>query len=100
MRICVFCGSSAGARPEPAAAAAELGALLARRGLGLVTGGGKVGLMGVVADAALAAGGEVIGVIPRALVQRELAHEGLTALEVVGSMHERKQRMHDLSDAF
>lgn len=99
-RICVFCGSSAGARPAYANAARALGGELARRGLELVYGGGNVGLMGIVADATLAAGGRVTGVIPRALVSRELAHTGLTAQHVVSSMHERKQLMHDLSDAF
>ncbi len=100
MRICVFCGSSSGRASAYAAAARELGALLARRGFGLVYGGGNVGLMGVVADAALAGGGEVVGVIPRALVDRELAHARLTELVVVDTMHERKRRMHDLADGF
>jgi uncharacterized protein (TIGR00730 family) len=100
VHICVFCGSSPGRRPAYAAAARQLGGLLARRGIGLVYGGGKVGLMGVVADAVLAEGGEVIGIIPRALVDRELAHDALTRLIVVDSMHERKRRMHDISDAF
>ena len=100
MRVCVFCGSSPGRVPEYAAAARRLGSLLARRGVGLVYGGGNVGLMGLVADAVLADGGEVIGVIPRALVDRELAHARLTELVVVATMHERKQRMHDLSDGF
>lgn len=99
-RVCVFCGSSAGTRPAYADAARELGELLARRGICLVYGGGDVGLMGVLADSALAAGGEVIGVIPRALADREVAHGGLTALHVVRTMHERKQMMHDLSDGF
>src|SRR5262245_12742237 len=99
-RVCVFCGSSAGNRPEYADAARHLGAALARRGLGLVYGGGHVGLMGVVADAVLRAGGEVIGVIPQALVERELAQAGLTRLEVVDTMHQRKARMADLADAF
>ncbi|HVO79014.1 MAG TPA: TIGR00730 family Rossman fold protein [Candidatus Bathyarchaeia archaeon] len=99
-RICVFCGSSVGARPRYAAAARELGRALAGRGLGVVFGGGKVGLMGVLADAALAAGGEAIGVIPEALVAREIAHNGLTELRVVRSMHERKTLMADLADAF
>ncbi len=99
-RVCVFCGSSSGARPAYAAAARELGELLARHGIGLVYGGGDVGLMGVLADSALAAGGEVIGVIPQALADREVAHGGLTALHVVRTMHERKQMMHDLSDGF
>ena len=99
-RICVFCGSSVGARPNYAEAAGELGRTLAGRGLGVVFGGGKVGLMGVLADAALAAGGEAIGVIPEALVAREIAHNGLTKLHVVRSMHERKTLMADLADAF
>jgi len=99
-RICVFCGSSLGARPAYAAAARELGRTLAERGLGIVFGGGKVGLMGVLADAALAAGGETIGVIPEALVAREIGHQGLTTLHVVRSMHERKTLMADLADAF
>ncbi|MBI1846077.1 MAG: TIGR00730 family Rossman fold protein [Candidatus Rokubacteria bacterium] len=99
-RLCVFCGSSAGARPEYAETARDLGAALARRRLGLVYGGGSVGLMGVLADAVLAAGGEVIGVIPGPLATRELAHPGVTAMHVVGSMHERKTRMASLSDGF
>jgi uncharacterized protein (TIGR00730 family) len=99
-RICVFCGSSVGANPAYAAAARELGRTLAERGLGVVFGGGKVGLMGVLADAALAAGGEVIGVIPDALVAREIGHSGLTKLHVVRSMHERKTLMADLASAF
>ena len=99
-RLCVFCGSNVGARPEYAAAAREFAAAAVRRGLGLVYGGGNVGLMGVVADAALAAGGEVIGVIPSALQAKELAHAGLTELHVVRSMHERKAVMADLSDGF
>ncbi len=97
-RICVFCGSSSGRGPEYLDAATELGTLLARRGIGLVYGGAAVGLMRAVADAALAAGGEVIGVIPRALVEREIAHAGLTELRIVGSMHERKALMAELSD--
>jgi uncharacterized protein (TIGR00730 family) len=100
MRICVYCGSNAGRSPAYAAAARELGTLLASRGIGLVYGGGNVGLMGMVADAAIAGGGEVIGIIPRPLVDRELAHRGLSELHVTGSMHERKQLMHDLSDGF
>ena len=100
MRICVFCGSSSGEAPAYAAAAHQLGALMAARGIGLVYGGGNVGLMGVVADAVLADGGEVLGVIPAALVDRELAHARLTHLHVVDTMHQRKQRMHDLADAF
>ncbi|MBI1917770.1 MAG: TIGR00730 family Rossman fold protein [Planctomycetes bacterium] len=99
-RICVFCGSSAGGRPDYAEATTRLGRLLAERGLGLVYGGGHIGLMGVLADAVLAAGGEVIGVIPQSLVDRELAHPGLTELQVVATMHQRKSLMADLSDAF
>jgi len=98
--ICVFCGSSVGARPAYVEAARELGRTLAGRRLGIVFGGGKVGLMGVLADAVLAAGGEAIGVIPEALVAREIAHNGLTELRVVRSMHERKTLMADLADAF
>jgi len=98
--ICVFCGSSVGARPAYVEAARELGRTLAGRRLGIVFGGGKVGLMGVLADAVLAAGGEAIGVIPEALVAREIAHNGLTELRVVHSMHERKTLMADLADAF
>jgi uncharacterized protein (TIGR00730 family) len=98
--ICVFCGSSVGARPEYAAAAADFGRLLAERGIRVVYGAGNVGLMGVLADAALAAGGEVIGVIPQMLVDRELAHRGITELRIVTSMHERKALMAELSDAF
>jgi uncharacterized protein (TIGR00730 family) len=99
-RICVFCGSNPGSRPAYANAARALGTALARRGLGLVYGGGRVGLMGTIADAVLAAGGEAIGVIPEHLVARELAHTGLTELFVVPSMHERKARMAALSRAF
>ena len=99
-RICVFCGSSAGGRPEYAAAARAMGVALARRGIGLVYGAGNIGLMGILADAALEAGGEVIGVIPEALVAREVAHAGLTEMRVVQSMHERKALMADLSEAF
>jgi uncharacterized protein (TIGR00730 family) len=99
-RICVFCGSSPGANPVYLEAAREVGRTLARRGIGVVYGGGSVGLMGAVADAALGEGGEVIGVIPRALQLRELAHARLTNLLVVGSMHERKAKMADLSDGF
>jgi uncharacterized protein (TIGR00730 family) len=98
--LCVFCGSNPGASPAYAEAAAHLGRTLAARGLTLVYGGGRVGLMGVVAGAALAAGGRVIGVIPQALATLELAHGGLTELQVVGSMHERKARMSELSDGF
>lgn len=99
-RVCVFCGASSGRVPAYAEAARSFGAALAARGLGLVYGGGRVGLMGAVADAALAAGGEVIGVIPQELVDRELAHDGVTDLRVVGSLHERKAHMAELSDAF
>src|SRR5687768_1995205 len=98
--LCVFCGSSVGNRPEYAAAAREVGRLLAQRGIRLVYGAGNVGLMGVLADAALAAGGEVIGVIPQMLVDRELAHRGISDLRIVGTMHERKALMAELSDAF
>jgi len=98
--ICIFCGSSAGVRPAYAEAARVVGRLLASRGITLVYGGGAVGLMGIVADAAIAEGGQVIGVIPRALATREIAHVGLTELHVVESMHERKAMMADLSDAF
>jgi uncharacterized protein (TIGR00730 family) len=96
----VFCGASTGRSPAYAAAARAFGAAAAARGLGIVYGGGRVGLMGAVADGALAAGGEVVGVIPQALVDRELAHGGVTELHVVGSLHERKALMADLSDAF
>jgi uncharacterized protein (TIGR00730 family) len=99
-RVCVFCGASSGRRPLFAEAAHAFGAALARRGLGLVYGGGRVGLMGALADGALAGGCEVVGVIPRALVDRELAHTGLTELHVVASLHERKARMAELADAF
>jgi hypothetical protein len=99
-RVCVFAGSSAGARPEYAEAARGLAVELGRRRLGVVYGGGSVGLMGVLADAALAAGAEVIGVIPRPLASRELAHAGLTELRVVESMHERKATMAALVDGF
>jgi uncharacterized protein (TIGR00730 family) len=98
--VCVFCGSSPGADPAYEVAARAAGAAIAGRGLALVYGGAKVGLMGAVADAALAAGGEVFGVLPRGLAAKELAHTGLTRLEVVESMHERKARMAELSDAF
>jgi uncharacterized protein (TIGR00730 family) len=99
-RICVFCGSSAGARPAYAEATAEVARLLAGQGKGVVYGGGHVGLMGVLADTAMAAGGEVIGVMPQALVDREIGHTEISELRVVGSMHERKALMADLSDAF
>src|SRR5512139_2448306 len=99
-RVCVFCGSSPGRDPGHLDAARRMGRALAARGLGVVYGGGSVGLMGALADAALAAGGEVVGVIPRALQLRELAHDGLTALHVVGSMHERKAKMAELAHGF
>jgi len=99
-RICVFSGSSAGARAEYAAAARALGTALVARGLSLVYGGAKVGLMGVIADTVLAAGGEVIGIIPKRLMTKELAHPGLAELRVVPSMHDRKREMADLADAF
>jgi uncharacterized protein (TIGR00730 family) len=99
-RVCVFCGASSGRVPAYADAARAFGAALAGRGLGLVYGGGRVGLMGAVADGALAAGGEVVGVIPQELVDRELAHSGVTELRVVASLHERKALMAELSDAF
>ena len=99
-RVCVFSGSSPGARPAYRAMARSLGTSLARAGLGLVYGGAKVGLMGALADAAIESGGEAIGVIPKALVDKELAHPGLTELRVVASMHERKQQMAELADAF
>jgi uncharacterized protein (TIGR00730 family) len=99
-RVCVFCGSSPGARPAYAQATAELARLLAGEGIGVVYGGGAVGLMGVLGDSVLAAGGEAIGVIPQALVDREIGHSGLTELRVVGSMHERKALMAELADAF
>jgi uncharacterized protein (TIGR00730 family) len=99
-RICVFCGSSAGSRPEYRAATEELGTELARRNIGLVYGGGNVGLMGIVADAVLRAGGKAVGVIPEHLMRREVGHNRLTKLHVVRSMHERKALMADLSDAF
>ena len=99
-RVCVFCGSQAGGDPVYATTAGELGRLLASRRTTLVYGGGHVGLMGVIAEAALRAGGEVIGVIPEGLKQRELAYDNLTELIVTHTMHERKQRMADLSDGF
>jgi uncharacterized protein (TIGR00730 family) len=100
MRICVFCGSKKGHGSKWLQASEALGRELARRQVGLVYGGGAIGLMGVIADAALAAGGEVIGVIPESLVLPEVAHAGLTRLEVVQTMHQRKARMAELSDAF
>ena len=99
-RICVFAGSSRGAREDYASAAQQLARELVAQGYEVVYGGGKVGMMGVLADAALAAGGKVIGVIPRALLEKEVAHAGLTELRVVGSMHERKAMMAELSIGF
>jgi uncharacterized protein (TIGR00730 family) len=99
-RVCVFCGASPGRDPRYAAAAAAVGTELAGRGIELVYGGGRLGLMGTVADAALAAGGRVIGVIPTGLVDRELAHRGVTELRIVATLHERKAQMAELSDAF
>jgi uncharacterized protein (TIGR00730 family) len=99
-RICVFCGASPGRRPAYLELARSVGAGLAERGIGIVYGGGRVGMMGAVADAALAAGGEVIGVIPRGLVERELAHRGVTELRVVETLHQRKATMSDLADGF
>lgn len=99
-RVCVYCGSNPGTDPAYAAAAVELGTLLAERGIGLVYGGGDVGLMGIVADAALAAGGHVTGVIPQDLWDKEVGHEGLSELLVVHSMHERKLAMADRADGF
>lgn len=98
--LCVFCGSSSGTDPVYRDAAARVGTMLSEQGIRLVFGGGKVGLMGVVADACLAAGGEVIGVIPRALRKKEISHETVTKLHVVGTMHERKALMAELSDGF
>lgn len=98
--ICVYCGSNAGNKPAYAERAIALGDRIAKQGLRLVYGGGNVGLMGTVANAVLAAGGEVTGVIPQQLADWEVAHRGLTTLEIVGSMHERKMRMFELSDAF
>ena len=99
-RIAVYCGSATPADPAYMALASSVGAALAQRGIGVVYGGGRLGLMGAVADAALAAGGEVIGIIPEALVGAEVAHRGCTELHVVPGMHERKRRFTDLSDGF
>ena len=98
--MCVFCGASAGNDPVYAGAGRELGAMMAARGIQLVFGGGHVGMMGVVADAVLGAGGEAVGVIPEHLVEREVGHDRLSALHVVDTMHARKQKMFELSDAF
>lgn len=99
-RVCVFCGSSPGLRASYVEAAISLARHLVTQDIGIVYGGGRVGLMGALADAALEAGGDVIGVIPQALVDKEVSHRGLADLRVVGSMHERKALMNDLSDAF
>lgn len=98
--VCVFCGSQAGARPAYVEAARELGTILARRGIALIYGGGHVGMMGAIADAALAAKGRVIGVIPEHLMRPEIAHQGLTELRIVDSMHTRKRLMAERADAF
>jgi len=100
MSVCVFCGSAPGARASYSVAAKQLGTELALHGMTMVYGGGRLGLMGIVADAVLQAGGRVIGVIPRMLIERELAHPGLTRQHVVNTMHERKTLMAELSDAF
>ena len=99
-RVCVFCGSFSGVRPEYAAAARAMAAALVRSGLELVYGGGRVGLMGIVADEVLRLGGRAVGVIPQALVDREVGHDGLTEIHIVETMHERKKLMADLADAF
>lgn len=98
--ICIYCGSAPGTNPAFLNEAVRAGTLIAEKGLTLVYGGGRVGLMGAVADAALAAGGKVVGVMPADLVSREIGHPGLTELRVVGSMHERKQAMAELADGF
>jgi uncharacterized protein (TIGR00730 family) len=99
-RVCVFCGASAGRDPRYSEVATAVGGALASRGIELVYGGGRVGLMGAVADGALAAGGRVTGVIPTGLIERELAHAGITAMRIVTTLHERKAAMAELSDAF
>jgi uncharacterized protein (TIGR00730 family) len=99
-QLCVFCGSNFGSNPAYRASATKVGSLLAARGTTLIYGGGKVGMMGAVADACLAGGGQVIGIIPEALAAKELAHQNLTELRVVDSMHERKRLMADLANAF
>ncbi len=99
-RLCVYCGSNVGNSPAFTALAQQLGSALAHRGIGLVYGGGRVGLMGLVADAALAAGGEVVGVITEQLIGAEVAHTGLTRIEVTATMHERKARLNELADGF
>ncbi len=99
-RVCVFCGSNPGVRPEYVAAAQSLGREFANHGIETVYGGGRRGLMGALADAALESGGRVLGIMPQALVDMEIAHRGLTEMHIVGSMHERKALMNSLSDAF
>ncbi len=99
-KVCVYCGSSSGRRPGYSYAARGLAKALTSRGIGLVYGGAGIGIMGEIADAVLAGGGQVIGVIPQMLADKEVAHDGLTELKIVGSMHERKQVMMDLSDGF
>lgn len=100
MRICVFCGSSSGAQDQYALAAAQLGTAMAEAAIGLVYGGGKVGLMGVIADAVLAGGGQATGIIPTSLWEKEVGHSGLSELHIVDTMHQRKAMMADLADAF
>jgi uncharacterized protein (TIGR00730 family) len=100
MNVCIFCGSASGTKKDYADAAMEVGSLIFNSGSSLVYGGGNIGLMGIVADEVMRLGGNVIGVIPDFLLQREVAHKGITQLEVVNSMHERKRRMADLADAF
>lgn len=100
MNVCVFCGSGKGSNAVYVQAATELGSLLARSSMRLVYGGGNIGLMGCVADAVMEGGGHVTGVIPSFLMQKEVGHRGISDLEIVGSMHQRKQRMADLADAF
>src|SRR3954451_6826808 len=99
-RICVYCGSNSGANPAYEKIAEQMGTALAQRGIELVYGGGRVGLMGTIANATLAAGGNVIGIIPESLLAKEVAHQGLKDLRVVASMHERKAMMVELADAF
>jgi uncharacterized protein (TIGR00730 family) len=100
MNVCIFCGSASGARKDYAEAAVEMAGLICKSQSSLIYGGGNIGLMGIVADEVMRLGGNVIGVIPDFLLQREVAHKGITKLEVVNSMHERKRRMADLADAF
>jgi uncharacterized protein (TIGR00730 family) len=100
MNVCVFCGSGAGSNPAFSVAARKLGVLFARSSIRLVYGGGNIGLMGVIASAVMESGGDVTGVIPRFLMDKEVGHSGITVLEVVESMHDRKKRMADLADAF